>query len=281
MTAKRLMMLSLVLSVVGIGLLLVNEDDAVVQGQKQSAPKVLKKVLIANQDIKLGQLYTPNMFRWKEVEEQELSSYVDYITEEALEPVGIRAAIAHIGLKQGQILSMADITPPPGGSSLALNVREGYRAISVPVDQVTANSGFVQPGDKVDILLLGSKVSELKKYDNVVAGLYVTTIATDVRILAFNNLSSSEGFQEKRHDYGAKIPDNSSVSLEVTPEQANQIVLANQLGRLTLSLRGPGETQSSTSRKFTANSTALNPESQLVAPDVDLIQLRPSDDKNK
>ena len=114
----------------------------------------------------------------------------------------------------------------------------------------------------------------------MVEGLYVSTIATNVRILAFNNLSSSEGFQEKRHDYGAKIPDNSSVSLEVTPEQATQIVLANQLGRLTLSLRGSGETDFSLPQSHTITTTQLNPESKLIAPDVDLIQLRPNSDKN-
>ncbi|MCZ8486335.1 RcpC/CpaB family pilus assembly protein [Vibrio lentus] len=40
-------------------------------------------------------------------------------------------------------------------------MQPGYRAISVPVDQVTSNSGFIEPGDRVDILLLGSQDGEL------------------------------------------------------------------------------------------------------------------------
>ncbi|MCW1891484.1 RcpC/CpaB family pilus assembly protein [Vibrio chagasii] len=46
-------------------------------------------------------------------------------------------------------------------------------------------------------------------------------------------------------------PDDSSVSLEVTPEQANQVVLAKQLGKLTLVLRGQNEDpKSNSARKF-------------------------------
>ncbi|MFN3015914.1 Flp pilus assembly protein CpaB [Vibrio coralliilyticus] len=279
MTAKRLMMLSILLSSVGIGLLLLGQDNSEHQ-TKEQPEQVFQRVLVSGQDIGVGDVYTPNMFRWQSLSEEQLSDYIDYVTEDEITSINLASGIAHIAIKQGQVIAAADLIPPQGGASLALKVRAGYRAVSVPVDQVTANSGFVQPGDKVDILLLGSKVSELKKYDNVVEGLYVSTIATNVRILAFNNLSSSEGFQEKRHDYGAKIPDNSSVSLEVTPEQATQIVLANQLGRLTLSLRGSGETDFSLPQSHTITTTQLNPESKLIAPDVDLIQLRPNSDKN-
>ncbi|MDN3612278.1 Flp pilus assembly protein CpaB [Vibrio ostreicida] len=279
MTAKRLMMLSILLSFIGIGLLLFSQSNSVQQTEK-TPQEVFKRVLVSGQNIGVGQVYTPNMFRWKSVAENELSDYVDFITEEEFDAIHLASGIAHIEMKQDQILGAADLVPPQGGSSLALNVRRGFRAVSVPVDQVTANSGFVQPGDKVDILLLGSKVSELKKYDNLVEGLYVSTIATNVRILAFNNLSSSQGFQEKRHDYGAKIPDNSSVSLEVTPEQATQIVLANQLGRLTLSLRGASELEASLPASYTVTATEINPESKQVAPDVGLIQLRAQPNKN-
>ncbi|KOO15242.1 pilus assembly protein CpaB [Vibrio xuii] len=279
MTAKRLMLLSLILSAVGIAILLLNPSKPQSE-QPQAAAEVFKRVLVAKQGVVVGQPYTLNMFQWKSVSEQELNNYLDFISEEEFSRLDLKPGIAHTAIQSGQVMSADDFEAPAGGISMAFKVQSGHRAISVPVDAVTANSGFVQPGDKVDILLLGSQVEELKKYDNQVAGLYVTTIAVDVRVLAFNQYADPQDFQKNRTAYGADIPDNSSVSLEVTPEQATQIVLANQIGKLTLSLRGAGEMISDVGEKYTVTSSLINPDSKQVAPDLGLIQLRPTKDKN-
>lgn len=279
MTAKRLMLLSLILSSVGIAILLLNPSKSQFE-QSQAAAEIFKRVLVAKQRVVVGQPYTLNMFQWEKVSEQELSNYLDFISEEDFSRLDLKSGIAHTAIQSGQVMSKDDFETPNGGISMAFKVQNGHRAISVPVDAVTANSGFVQPGDKVDILLLGSQVEELKKYDNQVAGLYVTTIAVNVRVLAFNQYADPQDFQKNRSAYGADIPDNSSVSLEVTPEQATQIVLANQIGKLTLSLRGAGEAISNVDEKYTVTSTLINPESKLVAPDLGLIQLRPTKDNN-
>ncbi|WP_394126467.1 Flp pilus assembly protein CpaB [Vibrio hepatarius] len=279
MTAKRLMLLSLILSAVGIAILLLNPSKPQ-SDQPQAAAEVFKRVLVAKQGVVVGQPYTLNMFQWKSVSEQELNNYLDFISEEEFSRLDLKSGIAHTAIQSGQVMSEDDFAAPTGGISMAFKVQSGHRAISVPVDAVTANSGFVQPGDKVDILLLGSQVEELKKYDNQVAGLYVTTIAIDVRVLAFNQYADPQDFQKNRTAYGADIPDNSSVSLEVTPEQATQIVLANQIGKLTLSLRGAGERVSNVGEKYTVTSSLINPDSKQVAPDLGLIQLRPTKDKN-
>ncbi|EEX94460.1 Flp pilus assembly protein CpaB [Vibrio orientalis CIP 102891 = ATCC 33934] len=279
MTAKRLMLLSLILSAVGIAILLLNPSKPQSE-QRQAAAEVFKRVLVAKQGVVVGQPYTLNMFQWKSVSEQELNNYLDFISEEEFSRLDLKPGIAHTAIQSGQVMSSDDFETPASGISMAFKVQSGHRAISVPVDAVTANSGFVQPGDKVDILLLGSQVEELKKYDNQVAGLYVTTIAIDVRVLAFNQYADPQDFQKNRSAYGADIPDNSSVSLEVTPEQATQIVLANQIGKLTLSLRGAGEMISDVDEKYTVTSTLINPDSKQVAPDLGLIQLRPTKDKN-
>lgn len=279
MTAKRLMLLSLILSAVGIVILLLNPSKPQ-SDQPQAAAEVFKRVLVAKQGVVVGQPYTLNMFQWQSVSEQELNNYLDFISEEEFSRLDLKPGIAHTAIQSGQVMSADDFSAPAGGISMAFKVQSGHRAISVPVDSVTANSGFVQPGDKVDILLLGSQVEELKKYDNQVAGLYVTTIAVDVRVLAFNQYADPQDFQKNRTAYGADIPDNSSVSLEVTPEQATQIVLANQIGKLTLSLRGAGEMISNVDEKYTVTSSLINPDSKQVAPDLGLIQLRPTKDKN-
>ncbi|MDP2499914.1 Flp pilus assembly protein CpaB [Vibrio splendidus] len=277
MTAKRLMLLSLFCSVLGLSVLLLSQtnNESATTSSKQAA-KQMVKVLVPTRTIEIGQTYTPNSFRWKEVPQQELENYIDHVTPEDISADHTMSGLARTKLVKDSILSKADITEPEGGYSLSLKLQPGYRAISVPVDQVTSNSGFIEPGDRVDILLLGSQDGELLRYGNSSQGLYVTTIVHDARVLAFNNKQTAESYQKARESNGFEngIPDDSSVSLEVTPEQANQVVLAKQLGKLTLVLRGQNEAQDQPQHANAVTLKVISPDTTQVLPDVGLVEFR-------
>ena len=277
MTAKRLMLLSLFCSVLGISVLLLSQtnSESATTSSKQAVKQTVK-VLVPTRTIEIGQAYTPNSFRWKEVPQQELENYIDHVTPEDISADHTMSGLARTKLVKDSILSKADITEPEGGYSLSLKLQPGYRAISVPVDQVTSNSGFIEPGDRVDILLLGSQDGELLRYGNSSQGLYVTTIVHDARVLAFNNKQTAESYQKARESNGFEngIPDDSSVSLEVTPEQANQVVLAKQLGKLTLVLRGQNEAQDQPQHANAVTLKVISPDTTQVLPDVGLVEFR-------
>ncbi|OBT19792.1 Flp pilus assembly protein CpaB [Vibrio tasmaniensis] len=277
MTAKRLMLLSLFCSVLGLSVLLLSQtnSESATTSSKQAAKQTVK-VLVPTRTIEIGQTYTPNSFRWKEVPQQELENYIDHVTPEDISADHTMSGLARTKLVKDSILSKADITEPEGGYSLSLKLQPGYRAISVPVDQVTSNSGFIEPGDRVDILLLGSQDGELLRYGNSSQGLYVTTIVHDARVLAFNNKQTAESYQKARESNGFEdgVPDDSSVSLEVTPEQANQVVLAKQLGKLTLVLRGQNEAQDQPQHANAVTLKVISPDTTQVLPDVGLVEFR-------
>ncbi|MFS1948847.1 Flp pilus assembly protein CpaB [Vibrio lentus] len=277
MTAKRLMLLSLFCSVLGLSVLLLSQtnSESATTSSKQAAKQTVK-VLVPTRTIEIGQTYTPNSFRWQEVPQQELENYIDHVTPEDISANHTMSGLARTKLVKDSILSKADITEPEGGYSLSLKLQPGYRAISVPVDQVTSNSGFIEPGDRVDILLLGSQDGELLRYGNSSQGLYVTTIVHDARVLAFNNKQTAESYQKARESNGFEdgIPDDSSVSLEVTPEQANQVVLAKQLGKLTLVLRGQNEAQDQPQHANAVTLKVISPDTTQVLPDVGLVEFR-------
>lgn len=277
MTAKRLMLLSLFCSVLGLSVLLLSQtnSESATTSSKQAAKQTVK-VLVPTRTIEIGQTYTPNSFRWKEVPQQELENYIDHVTPDDISAAHTMSGLARTKLVKDSILSKADITEPEGGYSLSLKLQPGYRAISVPVDQVTSNSGFIEPGDRVDILLLGSQDGELLRYGNSSQGLYVTTIVHDARVLAFNNKQTAESYQKARESNGFEngIPDDSSVSLEVTPEQANQVVLAKQLGKLTLVLRGQNEAQDQPQHANEVTLKVISPDTTQVLPDVGLVEFR-------
>jgi len=277
MTAKRLMLLSLFCSVLGLSVLLLSQtnNESATTSSKQAAKQTVK-VLVPTRTIEIGQTYTPNSFRWKEVPQQELENYIDYVTPKDISADHTMSGLARTKLVKDSILSKADITEPEGGYSLSLKLQPGYRAISVPVDQVTSHSGFIEPGDRVDILLLGSQDGELLRYGNSSQGLYVTTIVHDARVLAFNNKQTAESYQKARESNGFEngIPDDSSVSLEVTSEQANQVVLAKQLGKLTLVLRGQNEAQDQPQHANAVTLKVISPNTTQVLPDVGLVEFR-------
>ncbi|PML56940.1 Flp pilus assembly protein CpaB [Vibrio lentus] len=277
MTAKRLMLLSLFCSVLGISVLLLSQtnSESATTSSKQAVKQTIK-VLVPTRTIEIGQTYTPNSFRWKEVPQQELENYIDHVTPDDISAAHTMSGLARTKLVKDSILSKADITEPEGGYSLSLKLQPGYRAISVPVDQVTSNSGFIEPGDRVDILLLGSQDGELLRYGNSSQGLYVTTIVHDARVLAFNNKQTAESYQKARESNGFEdgVPDDSSVSLEVTPEQANQVVLAKQLGKLTLVLRGQNEAQNQPQHANAVTLKVISPDTTQVLPDVGLVEFR-------
>lgn len=126
------------------------------------------------------------------------------------------------------ILPGAVIRPGDHGF-LAAVLRPGMRAVSVGVDAVTGTAGLIWPGDRVDLLLTQSLSGA-----NLPPGRQVAaeTVLSDVRVIA----------TDQRLVQGARSDNQSpglarTVTLEVTPEQAERVAVAAHLGPLSLVVR--------------------------------------------
>jgi pilus assembly protein CpaB len=105
---------------------------------------------------------------------------------------------------------------------LSRQVAEGMRAISIRVDDVIGVAGFVLPGDRVDILLT--------RQDDVNTDLMVTDIVLQsIVVLGIDQLAN----QQTEEPILAR-----TATVEVTPEQAQKLALAQRAGSLSLALRG-------------------------------------------
>jgi len=136
--------------------------------------------------------------------------------------------------------SLSLITIPAGGainasmvghpSDVGLTVRltPGMRAVSVSIDKVKGISGLVQPGDRVDVIAQAPKSGP--------APPPAATILRGVRILAIGDaLEASSATPSPQEQTAA------TVTLEVTPKQANLLVMADVNTTLRLALRSPKE----------------------------------------
>ncbi|MCI0337241.1 MAG: Flp pilus assembly protein CpaB [Acidobacteria bacterium] len=122
----------------------------------------------------------------------------------------------------------------------------GMRAVSVRVDEASSVGGFVSPGSYVDVIaIMQPQIDGAKQVSKV--------ILQKVRVLA--------GGQQMQNKPDGKPALVNTVTLEVTPNQAEKLKLAEAEGRLQLSIRNATdqiiETTRGATRRDVINDIAL------------------------
>jgi pilus assembly protein CpaB len=130
-------------------------------------------------------------------------------------------------LKRGEPVLRSKITGPGQRASLASLLDEGKRAVTVSVDDVRGVAGFVLPGDFVDIVIIADDGSPKRES-------YSDILLEHVKVLAIDQVASEGEGQPTV----AK-----AVTVEVTKEQAQKILLATNIGKLSLILARPVESK--------------------------------------
>ena len=158
--------------------------------------------------------------------------------------------------------SLALITIPAGSEltssavgtnvALALPVRlqPGMRAVSIPVDRVKDVSGLVQPGDRVDVIAIPPPKTSGPPPKAV-------TIFRGVRVLSVGNALENPSATPSPEMQAA-----ATVTLEVTPRQADLLAWADANATLRLALRSPREsirTEPAEELTLSGNSGPLGP----------------------
>src|SRR5215831_4993359 len=137
-------------------------------------------------------------------------------------------------LKQGEPVLRSRVTGPGQRASLAAVLEDGKRAVTVRVDDVRGVAGFVLPGDFVDIVMIAEEISSKRQS-------YSDILLEHVKVLAIDQIAS-EG-EEK-----PKVAQ--AVTLEVTKEQAQKILLATNIGKLSLLLGRPTDSVRDANRRI-------------------------------
>jgi pilus assembly protein CpaB len=124
----------------------------------------------------------------------------------------------------GEPIRRGNIVKPGDRDFLQVVLTAGARAIAIPVTTSGASTGLLFPGDRVDVIL----TQNFKGESAVITRRSVSeTVVENLRVLAIDTLD-------------AKAPSGSfgrTVTLEVTPRQAEKINVATELGKLSLTLR--------------------------------------------
>jgi pilus assembly protein CpaB len=178
-------------------------------------------VVIARSDIAVGSalaLHQLESTRWA----QPLVPAGAHAEADALRGRVLRRAVA-----KGEPILESLLLPQGAEAGQGPVIPEKRRAVSVKVDPVIGVAGFVQPGARVDVLATLRRVDQRDKIP------YSKLILQDVPVLAID--------QKLEEGRGGDPELVSVVTLEVSPEQAEQLIYSSHEGRLQLALRSPSD----------------------------------------
>ena len=141
-------------------------------------------------------------------------------------------------LQRNEPVLVARVTAPNQRATLSTQLEEGMRAVTVRVDEVRGVAGFVLPGDRVDLILTRGENGGGDQ------AAYADLLLQYAKVLAVDQIAT-EG-QDKPTIARA-------VTLELTVQQAQKVVLAQGIGRLSLVLRQANEAENRAASRVTAS----------------------------
>lgn len=178
----------------------------------------------------------------------------DYQYENSIRIEDFAGAVVRRSVRAGEPIIPDMLMKSGEGGFMSAVLEPGKRAVSISVNPTSGNAGFVSPGDRVD-LLITYRVKNGQNADSGLADSIGTeTFARNVRVLAV--------------DQSLDNPENKAIlaktiTVEVTPSQAEKISVASEMGKISVSLVSTGVPASAEE-----NVKTIDVGHDLAAPDV-------------
>lgn len=180
-----------------------------------------KAILVAMADIESGTVVTPQLVKLEEWP-------VDKVPQGAMnDPTKSENRRTKTRIYAGEPLLEFKLLREGEGDGASAVIPKGYRVVAVRVDDVSGGSSLIRPDDRVDLLVF--------LQENPSRGIKETTTRTilqDIRVFAVNDIYAGQSSEAPDKGVAAR-----TISVLVTPEQAEKVTLATQMGEIRLVLR--------------------------------------------
>ncbi len=252
-------------------------------GGKNEAPKVDGgvEVLVASKDLKIGHELKEGDMEWKTWPESSLFRGVilrkdEQAPEETLEGRLDRNFSKHEAMVRSGILKETS------GNVVAARLKPGERAVSIRVEEEDVVSGFIAPGNYVDVILTynerlsfgvnnnsrdSAEQEAARNVQEVVARNYNSkaseTIMQNVRVLALNQITDQ--VDDKKDKKAKKLGKRATVTLAVSVVGAETLALAAEMGNITLAMRGVGDDAQNAEKMTTTDARIISIDDELFA----------------
>ena len=185
----------------------------------QAYTKNLTNVVVAKVEIPVGTRIVPEQLSVAQFPKTVAPDGTFAVVDENL--VG-RVVITRISPREP--VTEARLAPVGTAGGLSSVIPDGYRAMTVKVDDVVGVSGFIQPGTLVDVVVTINPPEDSRR-DRV-----SKIVLQNIKVLA-NGQNIDKPKNEK------EVERVKAVTLQVTPEQAEKLALASSEGKLQLVMR--------------------------------------------
>ena len=188
-------------------------------------------VLVAGRDIAAGTVLGAGDLRLDKWPRSTVSPRLITATGAQSPIPGYVGKITRFALTEGEPVTADGVFKQDTAGVLAGMLEPGMRAVSIPITNSSAVSGFVTPGARVDVVLAADVArDEGKRLESGPIVQYAAeTILRDVRVLAIDQ-------QIARGKDGPAML-GKTATLEVSPKQAEILTTAGMMGQLSLVLR--------------------------------------------
>ncbi|HEY0006698.1 MAG TPA: Flp pilus assembly protein CpaB [Pyrinomonadaceae bacterium] len=184
----------------------------------QAYTKNLNNVVVAKVAIPLGTKIIPEQLSVVQFPRDSMPDG----TFESIDKLAGRVAVVNIAVREPVTDSKLAAEGTAGGLSAV--IPEGYRAMTVKVDDVVGINGFIQPGTMVDVVVV------IDPAENTNQNPISKIVLQNIKVLA--NGQNIDKPKDEREANSVK-----AVTLLVTPEQAEKLALSSSEGKLQLVMR--------------------------------------------
>lgn len=185
------------------------------------------QVLVAAHNIGQGAALTPSDLAVATFPEAAVTPAFISLKAQPSAQSDLVGAVTRRSFVQGEPIIVSSVVQPDGHGFMAAQLEPGYRAVAVEVEANTAVGGYIQPNDHVDVLMTtresGGDSSEARS----------EIVLRDVRVLAMGDHTDGQTSGDKPEQIDA-----STAVLEMTASDARVLALADQMGDISLALRG-------------------------------------------
>ena len=227
MKAARILVLVVALGAGGLAAFLASRPEKAVPPPAPVAAMDTVDILVAANDIPLGQVLAPADVKWQVWPTAAAGPNFIRKSDKPDAVKDVVGSIVRTPFVVGEPIREAKLIKGNGSGFMAAILPSGMRAISTEISPETGAGGFILPNDHVDVIL-----SRRDKEAEKAAGVELHTseiILSNVRVLAID-----QTIQEMD---GQRVVVGKTATLELSPRQAETLALSRQQGTLTLALR--------------------------------------------
>src|SRR5258706_4363017 len=227
MNTGRIIVLVIALGAGGIAAFLASGSDKNSAPIAAVPPLATVDVLVAKNDIGLGQTVAVENLQWQTWTEQTSGGSFIRRKDRPEAITEIVGSIARMAFIAGEPIREQKLVKANGSGFMAAILPTGMRAVSTEISAETGARGLILSNDRVDVILTRREKSP---DSNAAQDLVVSVIIlTNIRVLAID--------QAPKEKDGQNAVVGKTVTLELKAEQTATLAAARQAGTLSLALR--------------------------------------------